>query len=1513
MAKKRCKRAQITLFLIIGIFMLFAVGFLLFVASQTRFLPRETGIEQSVSQLVAQCLKKRVIESYALTGIDADRTRRYVDHELLSCADLTVFEDQADISHGDVISTVRVSDRMISTEIELPITIRQGDSIIKLNKFNYHLPRYYTTKLPLDANGRLSEGVFARSADDRLELYLQPGTIALTNDEQPLEEITIHTRTITQRDPVLYYYTVYDLQPHGAYFQPKAKLRIKYVPSFNIENALQIVKREIDSNFWKEMESRPDTQRHMIETEIVGFSEVGLDPECEDTVYVKGEIGLAEDDYGKCSGEYKIELTGNGDKALCGLYLVDSAVEDSIEEQGFRMNYDIISAALYDQELTTQDLHDSEVLEIINIAINNKVRPNMNKFFVKVKGEEECGQRKADLVFRIIGKNIECGNIDAGQCCDDITGCQVSDDPIDLAEPPELDEPEPCGSKKGIVIHLRDTLLNPDYWPLYVEEAKELVGTDGWVLEDVEVVSTPIGWVHDFTQAVKDAGMKPIIRLSPKETAQGFDPVVFANYAYDIGEGLEPPGYFVQVCNEPNGEKGWSCEMSAEEYAENMLAFIDKLHELDPDERVKVVSAGLDPTGSIGYAETLFNYRVVEEDGTETVFHDAIDIWGSHAYDEAKWKAEMDIVAKENIPVILTEAGFPVDDPRYEDLCTGEDVTKLWYHCVDPLWDDYGDLQERTKEIDVDYGECDRNKWGLCKCEEEWPANCCDQSIDPDCDPCECYEYPYNELCCGDECKLWCIIKWEEGEKLYNWRLAHEDFANYMVERHDAWSSEEWEHEDLLIGITPFLLFDGKEITGDPVERGGEDLKFDYYCTKPDNWRPYYWEYVQYEGEENGVTVPIHRECEGISYPYMEDPYRYPVFEPYIINEQYPTYNCPFLPSGYDEDVEGEAIPPGELPEIPSEEGDDGDGESGDGGNGEDGGSNGDGDGDGAGDGNGDGDGNDEYTPPGELPSVPGEECDADSPFSFTGKRCDYALWVRNGFGAFNINDDDGKLSPLVNDALLWLAFKDSDAKQRYHDHLISLKNEDYDFPDNGQRQFADVLESYLVMRDENTFTIQEQRELEDWFKETTYDLKEERRANYQAVGAGMAAVSGYVLKTTKTGTDYTRDVNKFWNYAREAQSFDTGWSPTENSAHYINYIVMTEVRVAAYVDDGVILNTLTGKKNFARLIEWVIKIHPHNGNSPAFGSTYERDNLRPVFNILHAGAFYLKDYDLELAYNSKWLATQMFKYSLTHNQETTWTNHPAGRFESSPIWVWRYVDDNQPMQNPSITRFGSGTVYRHLSGGWGGWDSNPGSLKLDKIILRDGWDDDSLYIQIEAAPDSHKNQEYANSITQIVYGPECFSTDHTGEGNAWDDAWWTQRNVASPPGPDTDVNLISFTDGGVVTSITEKNGWTRTVKLYKTGDRRIEVTDQLPSVGNVYWHFQGNPTWKADGSGVVLEKNGVKLDVSWTGTIHKDVTTGVINSGCCNWGWGYISSIDREVVLNGQSVYTTTFRPIES
>jgi len=536
----------------------------------------------------------------------------------------------------------------------------------------------------------------------------------------------------------------------------------------------------------------------------------------------------------------------------------------------------------------------------------------------------------------------------------------------------------------------------------------------------------------------------------------------------------------------------------------------------------------------------------------------------------------------------------------------------------------------------------------------------------------------------------------------------------------------------------------------------------------------------------------------------------------------------------------------------------------------------------------------------------------------FQGRKMDYAYWVKSG-GEFSIWGWDVEkgtfqedIDKLVNKALLYLAFRDEEAKKYYHDTLMNMYKQNHDFyvsAGGGDRSLCDILESYILMRTKGVFSISEQRKIEEHFKKLAYKDREIEVGTHQAIEAGLNALTGYILDTTKTGVDHSKDVRNMWNYAKRAKSFDDTWSLPENSLHYIGLIIKTMFRVAVYTDGGAIIKN--NKENLKKTMEWIIDVFPHNGFAPSFGRTFYHDHIEFLMDALHAGSYYLRDYDLETAQNCKWLATKMFEYGISHPTPQPWGPRDDYLIRSNPIWLWKYIDDSLEMVEPDLKKHGSKAVYRLFGRDsdfpYDVYDGYPLEKRLDKIILRDSWNEDALYIQVEAAPDVCKNEPYGNSITNFVYGTEAFSSGHTMDIPL--NRVWTYRNVIAPCAQKTDATLSYLYDyPHYVASKTSVKGWDRHIGLIKKG--YAVVYDFCSQDSTAYWHLQGTPVWHKDY--VELVKGDYQLNVyypnnGWYSVSHYDKYTW--NKGIRDQYW-YVGDPSRELELKNVKTFAVVLYP---
>lgn len=233
----------------------------------------------------------------------------------------------------------------------------------------------------------------------------------------------------------------------------------------------------------------------------------------------------------------------------------------------------------------------------------------------------------------------------------------------------------------------------------------------------------------------------------------------------------------------------------------------------------------------------------------------------------------------------------------------------------------------------------------------------------------------------------------------------------------------------------------------------------------------------------------------------------------------------------------------------------------------------------------------------------------------------DYALWLREGHGWYEIDDDpEYEWSGIVNNALLTLAsgddvrawgtnaleaFRAGTAARACHDQLLWAIRKSV-VPEDTNRAWADALEAYLLLKDR--FTPAEQPEIEDFFarRAQTYAEAAKDRWGHQYVPHAFAALTGHALSQSTTGAGYANDIAWLWRYAQE-KSYDFGeiMGPVEHSGHYIIYTYPVMVRVGIWVDGRNGRLPEAHKPNLKRAVQWVLDVYPPSGFAVTYGTEW--------------------------------------------------------------------------------------------------------------------------------------------------------------------------------------------------------------------------------------------------------------------------------------------------------------------
>ena len=137
------------------------------------------------------------------------------------------------------------------------------------------------SEFPVDSQGRLKAEVELSSADGRLSLSLNEGTLVRDKNGLPLQVIDVAIEPNPPPPPEDTYIVgaVYDFRPEGANFDPQIKLTLSYdpeeLPEGAIEGNLHIARYQ-DTGWGKLLYKNVDVESHKVTTQINHFARIAV-------------------------------------------------------------------------------------------------------------------------------------------------------------------------------------------------------------------------------------------------------------------------------------------------------------------------------------------------------------------------------------------------------------------------------------------------------------------------------------------------------------------------------------------------------------------------------------------------------------------------------------------------------------------------------------------------------------------------------------------------------------------------------------------------------------------------------------------------------------------------------------------------------------------------------------------------------------------------------------------------------------------------------------------------------------------------------------------------------------------------------------------------------------------------------------------------------------------------------------------------------------------------------------
>lgn len=343
--------------------------------------------------------------------------------------------------------------------------------------------------------------------------------------------------------------------------------------------------------------------------------------------------------------------------------------------------------------------------------------------------------------------------------------------------------------------------------------------------------------------------------------------------------------------------------------------------------------------------------------------------------------------------------------------------------------------------------------------------------------------------------------------------------------------------------------------------------------------------------------------------------------------------------------------------------------------------------------------------------------------------------------------------------AIIYLLTPDGDPSKA--DLALELKKRlldeadrgNYTGPANGVKyiQFVAMTRAlmFLMLKEnEGLFTEAESIRIVDWFSrvvERTFTVewvdylyawkfRIEPQGPYvnQEMGAGALVVFAEVIKER-----YPELWRKCLDYVDENSVFWKGnFRNTDDSLIYQKVWIYGAYLMSFFRPREELQKSENARKSF----DWLCLQWPATGVSPA----YNELNPISVPDVLSLGAHLFNDG------RYKWIANRI----LNHMEE----NDLGFTHEPTFLYGFSFWNDSLPCVVPDW-----GSVYFV---GPGNLPIDPGPMNPDKIVLRDGWDDSSLYLLLNLRYTGWYGYKATNAVINVICGEPFVGEDYILQGN---------------------------------------------------------------------------------------------------------------------------------------------------
>jgi 3D (Asp-Asp-Asp) domain-containing protein len=325
------KKAQITIFLIVGLFLLISLGFIFYFSGKTKIENKYSTLDIAKEKIqfaskTQDCIEIQTKEAIDLYGLNIpeseEKISEYIENNLQTCANPDLWRNLGLIVEEDRIRTnTEISGNWLFLKVNYPVKLQKEDISVEISDYSYNVRIKENKTMPVDRYGYLITDTLLelKELGAKLEIgkltyvkdlsNLKKGDESLPNSEKISFEARGSDIVNNMDTPVTN--LIYDFGLNDTWFYPAARLTLSYenivvdVPP----NDLRIVYYDSFLEEWIELKTDVDLRAKTLSADVYHFTPYAIGIESE----IKEELNKYENQQAGIN-----EATGNAIDEISG-------------------------------------------------------------------------------------------------------------------------------------------------------------------------------------------------------------------------------------------------------------------------------------------------------------------------------------------------------------------------------------------------------------------------------------------------------------------------------------------------------------------------------------------------------------------------------------------------------------------------------------------------------------------------------------------------------------------------------------------------------------------------------------------------------------------------------------------------------------------------------------------------------------------------------------------------------------------------------------------------------------------------------------------------------------------------------------------------------------------------------------------------------------------------------------------------------------------------------------------